>query len=55
VHEYRPFAIEAERKGDIPYSVLLDGERNATAVDAVGLKQVPKLMGDSNQIFNRDC
>lgn len=52
VHEYRPFAIEAERKGDIQYSVLLDGERNAAAVDAVGLKQVPKLMGDLNQIFN---
>ena len=52
VHQYRPFAIEAERKGDIQYSVLLDGERNAAAVDAVGLKQVPKLMDNLNQIFN---
>jgi len=52
VHEYRPFAIEAERKGEIQYSVLLDGERNAAAVNAVGLKQVPKLMDDLNQVFN---
>jgi hypothetical protein len=52
VHEYRPFAIEAERTGDIQYSVLIDGERNAAAVDAVGLKQVPKLMDDLNQVFN---
>jgi len=52
VHEYRPLAIEAERRGDIQYSVLLDGERNAAAVDTVGLKQVPKLMDDLNQVFN---
>jgi formylglycine-generating enzyme required for sulfatase activity len=52
VRHYRPFAIEAERRGEIQYSVLLDGERNAAAVDAVGSKQVPKLMDDLNQIFN---
>ena len=52
VHQYRPFALEAERKDDIQYSALLDGERNASAVDAVGLKQVPKLMDDLNQVFN---
>ncbi len=51
-HRYRPLAIEAERKGDIQYSVLLNTERNAAAVDAVGAGQVPKLMGDLNQIFN---
>jgi hypothetical protein len=52
VHQYRPFAIEAERKGDIQYSVLLSTEGNAAAVEGVGAGQVPKLMGDLNQIFN---
>jgi formylglycine-generating enzyme required for sulfatase activity len=52
VHVYRPFAIEAERKGDIRYSVLLSSEQNSAAVGAAGAGQVPKLMDDLNQMFN---
>jgi len=49
---YRPIAIEAERNGDIQYSVLLNTYRNAAAVNALGAREVPKLMGDLNKIFN---
>lgn len=52
VRQYRPFAIAAERKGEIQYSVLLDEERNAAAVRATGTERVPELMGDLNQVFN---
>lgn len=52
VREYRPFAVEAERNGDIVYSVLLNAERNSAAIQATGARQVPKLMGDLNKIFN---
>ena len=34
------------------YSVLLNSERNASEIKAVGADQVPKLRGDLNNVFD---